>query len=693
VHGTGKLGIICGFLPGTRGLSKIMASKKILVTTGLPYANGPLHLGHILEQIIADIWVRVKRELGNTCHFVCGEDAHGTPVMLKAEAKGVKPSELAAQFQEQHANSSNKFNICFDNFHTTHSPENAAILEAVYKKLVANDDISERETLQAFDAAKGMFLPDRFIKGTCPKCGAENQHGDSCDVCGATYSTTELVNPVSVLSNTTPITKNSLHYFFKLPKYTEFLSNWLNSGSVQPEVANKLQEWLKSGLIEWDIARDAPYFGFPLPGIKDKYFYVWLDAPFGYMASFKNLCQRDSKIDFDEYWNSETTELHHFIGKDIVYFHTLFWPAILQATGYRNPTSVKVHGFLTVDGTKMSKSKGNFIMADAYAKHLDTECLRYYFAAKVSSGIEDIDFNLNDFILRVNADLVGKFINIGSRCAAFVNKQFDSLLADELPELNLWHEFQQRAADTIYPHYESLNFSKAIREVMLLADKANKYIDTQKPWQMIKTDPKLAHKVCSLGLNLFRLLALYLQPVVPRIAGDVGSFLQQEKLTVESCTKPLIGVKIAKYEPLLQRITKQQVDQMMEDTKVTETTSNVEKSESNFPAIKPEIDFADFAKCDLRIGKIIAAENVPEADKLLKLRIDVGDSEKQVFAGIKAFVTPESLIGKHTLVIVNLKPRKMRFGLSEGMLLVASGETGLYLLEPHTGAVAGMQVS
>lgn len=674
--------------------------RQILVTTALPYANGPLHLGHMVEQIQADIWVRFQRSKGHTCHFVCGEDAHGTPVMLQAEKKGIPPEKLVSDYQMSHHASLNAFNIAQDNFYTTHSEENKTIAREVYQKLKANGDITTREIKQAFDPEKEMFLPDRYVKGECPKCHATDQYGDSCEACGAHYSPTELINPISAVSGATPVEKTSTHYFFCLDKYQDLLETWTKEGHLQPEIVNKLNEWFEAGLQQWDISRDGPYFGFEIPDAPGKYFYVWMDAPFGYMASFKNLCDKDSSIDFETFWqpNSES-ELYHFIGKDIVYFHALFWPAMLKGSGFKTPNGIHVHGFLTVDGEKMSKSRGTFITADTYLRHLNPECLRYYFAAKLGDGIDDIDLNFEDFINRVNADLVGKYVNIASRCAGFIGKQFNHQLSEKISDETLLNDFIG-AGEQIAEHLQSRSFSRAVREIMQLADCANRYIDEKKPWILIKSEETRAeaHEVCSLGIHLFRLLTIYLQPILPIIAEAVGDFLNDSQLSWNDREKVLTGHTIQSYKPLLQRITQEQVTAMIEESKdIANESSNEPAKETHLTnnPIKPEITIDDFAKCDFRIAKIAHAESVPEAKKLIKLTLDLGGETRQVFAGIKSAFEPEDLIGKLTVMVANLAPRKMRFGLSEGMVLVASGKDkdGLFLLEPEDGAEPGMQVS
>jgi methionyl-tRNA synthetase len=678
--------------------------RKILVTAALPYANGPLHLGHMVEYIQPDIWVRFQRLIGNTCHFVCGDDAHGTPIMLRAEKQNMTPEALIANFYTEHTADLQAFNISFDNFYTTHSPENKALATAIYHKLLAGGDITKRTIKQAFDPIKNLFLPDRYVKGECPKCGTQDQYGDSCEQCGATYSPIELKNPLSVISGATPIEKESEHYFFCLDHYEAFLKEWTNNGHLQPEITKKLEEWFKSGLQQWDISRDAPYFGFEIPNAPGKYFYVWLDAPIGYMASFKNLCEKNSALSFEEYWNKDsTTELYHFIGKDIVYFHALFWPAVLTASGFRIPSNIFVHGFLTVNGQKMSKSRGTFINARTYLDHLNPEYLRYYFASKLGTGIDDIDFQMEDFVARINADLVGKLVNIASRCAGFITKQFNGQLSLRCSEPSLYQAFVA-AGDTLKTDFETREYNRAVREIMRLADIANRYIDDKKPWVLAKS-PDLqtdAWEVCSVGLNLFRLLMTYLKPILPTLAEKVEIFLNVE-LRWHDRKTPLTAHAIQPFEPLLHRIELKEVIAMSDASKAdlsentpksaTLPTTSDTTTPTNTKIAQNFISIEDFAKIDLRIAKIVNAEQVAEAQKLLKLTVDIGGETRQIFAGIKEAYEPEALIGKLTVVVANLAPRKMRFGISEGMVLAAGpGGRDLWILEPQAGAESGMRV-
>lgn len=693
-------------------------TRKMLVTSALPYANGSIHLGHLVEYIQTDIWVRFQKMQGHECYYVCADDAHGTPIMLRAQAEGITPEKLIGDTSIEHQADFKDFSVNFDNYHSTHSNENRFFAETIYNRLNDAGHISKRVISQAYDPEKEMFLPDRFIKGECPKCGAADQYGDNCEACGATYSPTELKNAVSAVSGAKPIEKDSEHYFFKLPDFESMLKEWTNSGHLQDEVNNKLKEWFDAGLREWDISRDAPYFGFEIPGSDNKFFYVWLDAPIGYIASFKNLCDSSfgikNNIDFDAFWESDSkTELYHFIGKDIIYFHGLFWPAILHGAGFRTPTAIFSHGFLTVDGQKMSKSRGTFIKARTYLNELNPEYLRYYFAAKLGSGVTDLDLNLEDFRLRVNSDLVGKVVNIASRCAGFIKKKFNSTLSDTISEPELFTRFAKAAAP-ISDHYEKREFSKAIREIMALADLANQYIDEKKPWQAIKEEGKEqeVHDVCSMGLNLFRQLIIYLSPVLPVMAEKTCDFLNIETMKWDDSQTPLIAHEIKKFKPLMMRVEEDKIQAMVdaskEELKIIEkpevdkkksstdqekaTTSNDPKKPLDEP-IAEMINFEDFAKIDLRIARIIKAEHVEKADKLLQLTLDLGGETRNVFAGIKSAYKPEDLEGKLTVMVANLAPRKMRFGISEGMVLAAGpGGKDLWILNPDEGAQPGMKV-
>tara|TARA_Y100000746_G_scaffold180422_1_gene158293 strand:- start:2226 stop:4256 length:2031 start_codon:yes stop_codon:yes gene_type:complete len=674
----------------------IMAQRKILITSALPYANGPTHLGHLLEYIQTDIWSRFQKLQGHEAYYVCADDAHGTPIMLNAQKQGITPEEMVKNVSIERQRDFADFNIKFDNYHSTHSQENKEFSELIYNRLNDAGHIKKHTISQLFDPEKGIFLPDRFVTGTCPTCKSEDQNGDSCDACGATYSPTELINPRSVMSGAEPILKDSEHYFFDLPAFESMLKEWLHSGTIQQEMANKLDEWFADGLQQWDISRDAPYFGFEIPNAPGKYFYVWLDAPIGYMASFKNLCDKQD-IDFDAFWQEGSdAELYHFIGKDIIYFHSLFWPAMLEGAQFRKPTNVFAHGFVTVNGAKMSKSKGTFIKARTYLDNLDPEFLRYYYAAKLNSGITDLDLNLEDFAQRVNSDLVGKVVNIASRCAGFITKKFDGKLSDTIMEPQLLAEFQNASA-TITEHYENREYSRAIREIMALADKANQFIDNAAPWVLIKDESKQeeAHQVCSLGLNLFRVLITYLKPVLPGMATNVEAFLNDE-LTWQGVQTALISHPINKFKPLMQRVEMDKVNKMVEESKES-LIAEKDKIDPNSPLAKEpiaaEIEFDDFAKVDLRVAKIAKAEHVEGADKLLKLTLDLGGETRQVFAGIKSAYAPEDIEGKLTVMVANLKPRKMRFGMSEGMVLAAGpGGKEIYILNPDDGSKPGMRV-
>ncbi|GMR16477.1 MAG: methionine--tRNA ligase [Gammaproteobacteria bacterium] len=671
--------------------------RTILVTSALPYANGAIHLGHMLEYVQTDIWVRFQKMRGHHCIYVCADDAHGTPIMLRAQNEGITPEQLIESSKQEHIADFKDFEIDVDNFHSTHSEENRELVEQIYCRLQQAGHIKCRTIKQLFDPEKQMFLPDRFIKGECPKCGAADQYGDNCESCGATYSPTELKNPRSAVSGATPVEKESEHYFFALKDFEDMLRDWIQSGQLQSSIINKLQEWFDAGLQDWDISRDDPYFGFKIPDTNNKYFYVWLDAPVGYMASFKNLCDRRDDLNFETYWNINSQhELYHFIGKDIAYFHTLFWPAMLEGSQYRKPTAVYIHGFLTVNATKMSKSRGTFIMARTYLDHLNPEYLRYYFAAKLGNGIEDIDLNLQDFSQRVNSDLVGKVVNIASRCAGFINKRFDATLSSINAEPELYQTFAD-AGESIALHFEQREYSRAVREIMALADKANQYIDENKPWILIKQEgmEEKVHQVCSVGINLFRVLICYLKPILPRTTLLSEAFLNIPPLQWTDISQPLGKHQINKFKPLMVRIEQEKIDKMVEVSKQNLTTT--EKTTPSSPLtndpIAEEINIEDFSKVDLRIAKITHAEHVEGADKLLKLTLDLGGISKNVFAGIKSAYTPEQLIGKHTVMVANLKPRKMRFGLSEGMVLAAGpGGKDLWILSPDEGAQAGMKV-
>ncbi|QJQ94236.1 MULTISPECIES: methionine--tRNA ligase [Halomonadaceae] len=674
------------------------AQRKILVTSALPYANGSIHLGHLLEYIQTDIWVRFQKSRGNECHYVCADDAHGTAIMLRAEMEGITSEQLIERVSREHQADFARFGVAFDNYHSTHSDENRVHSERIYKALRDAGHISTRDIEQMYDPVKGLFLADRFIKGTCPKCRTPDQYGDNCEACGATYTPAELIDPVSAISGVTPEVRSSTHYFFKLPDFEEFLKQWTRSGRVQTQIANKLQEWFEAGLNEWDISRDAPYFGFEIPDAPGKYFYVWLDAPIGYLASFQNLCDREG-IDFDAFWRKDSdAEVYHFIGKDIVYFHALFWPAMLEGAGMRTPTGVNCHGFVTVNGAKMSKSRGTFIKAETYAEHLNPEYLRYYFAAKLTSKVDDLDLNLEDFAARVNSDLVGKVVNIASRCAGFVNKLGNGRLSLHCAEPELVARFIA-AGDEIADDFEAREFGRAMRKVMELADEANTYIADKAPWALAKQEGREQEvlDICSVGINLFRQLMVYLAPVVPKMAEEARLFLTLDSLAWHTRQEVLLGHGIAKFKPLMTRIERDRIEAMIEASKEDLVEEQKLKDAPKGPLaeapIADEIAFDDFIKVDLRVARIAKAEYVEGADKLLKLTLDLGGETRTVFSGIRSAYAPEALEGRLTVMVANLAPRKMRFGLSEGMVLAAGNDDGIYLLEPHSGAEPGQRVT
>jgi methionyl-tRNA synthetase len=684
--------------------------RRLLVTSALPYANGAIHLGHLVEYIQTDIWVRFQKMLGHEVHYVCADDTHGTAIMLRAEKEGIMPETLIARVLEEHRRDFKGFRVEFDNYYTTHSEETRALSEDIYRRLQERGLIDVRSVEQFFDPVKSMFLPDRFIKGECPNCHAKDQYGDACEVCGTTYSPTDLIEPYSAVSGAKPVRKASDHYFFRLsdPKCREFLERWTQDGDhLQDEARNKIREWFEAGLNDWDISRDAPYFGFEIPDAPGKYFYVWLDAPIGYLGSFRNYAARQG-IDFDAFARpGRDTEMVHFIGKDILYFHALFWPAMLEFAGYRTPTKVYAHGFLTVDGAKMSKTRGTFITAGSYlALGLNPEWLRYYYAAKLGPTMEDLDLSLEDFVARVNSDLVGKLVNIASRCAGFVSKRFGGRLTapadnDVLTDL-------REAANAIAGYYETREFGKALREVMMLADRANQYVDREKPWDLAKrgpADPKL-HEVCTVALNMFRLLALYLKPVLPKLAADVESFLGVKPLAWHDAEALLPADHVINpYQHLMTRIDPKQVEALVAANreslqpaaiapqKHAEHQEHAAAKATEAPARAETISIEDFAKIDLRVARIVGADHVDGAEKLVKLTLDLGDGTRTVFAGIKSAYEPGQLVGRHAVVVANLAPRKMRFGTSEGMILAASGDgPGIFLVAPDSGAQPGMRV-
>jgi methionyl-tRNA synthetase len=681
-----------------------MSARQILVTNALPYANGPIHMGHLLGYIQADIWVRAMRAMGHDVIYVCADDAHGTAIMLRAEANGISAEQQIAEVQQQHERDFAGFAIGFDHYDSTHSTANQARSAEIYLKNRDAGHIAVRPVTQLYDPEKQMFLSDRFIKGACPKCAAEDQYGDSCEVCGSTYNATELKQPRSTLSGATPIEKSSDHYFFKLPNFSQYLQQWTrDSGRLPVSIANKLDEWFEAGLADWDISRDAPYFGFEIPDAPNKYFYVWVDAPIGYMSSFENYIQAQRpELKFEDYWQKDSPhEVYHFIGKDIVYFHALFWPAMLAGAGYRTPTGLFVNGFLTVNGQKMSKSRGTFIKAETYLEHLNPEYLRYYFASKLSDKVEDSDLNLDDFIQKVNSDLVGKVVNIASRCAKFINSNFGHRLSKDCSEPELLQSFID-AGDSIIQAYADREFSSAIRDIMALADRANQYIDEKKPWALIKDTQHLqqVHEVCSVGINLFRLLALYLAPVLPTLAQQVQQFLNLKHFDFASRHSVLLDHPIAQFQPLLQRVDKKAVDAMVDASKESLAAAPAVPASQSQPKVQTEptaassIAIDDFVKVDLRVAKVLQAHTVEGSDKLLQLTLDVGEAApRQVFSGIRANYQPDDLTDKLVVLVANLAPRKMRFGISNGMVLCAGHQDEVFIISPESGAKPGDKVS
>ena len=679
--------------------------RRILVTSALPYANGPLHLGHILEAVLTDIWVRFQKLRGHECYYVCADDTHGTPIMLKAQSEGLTPETLIAQVHADHQRDLNDMLIGMDNFGSTHSAENKTLCDRMY--LIQRDAgyIEQRSVRQAYDDAAKMFLPDRYVKGICPVCSTPDQYGDSCENCGSTYTPADLKNPISVVSGTAPVWRESEHYFFKLSAFEKDLSAWVGSGAVQESVARKLGEWFLQGLRDWDISRDAPYFGFEIPGAPGKYFYVWFDAPIGYLASFTQLCAR-ANLKFDDFFAVDSTaELYHFIGKDILYFHTLFWPAVLQASKMRRPTAVHAHGFLTVNGEKMSKSRGTFITARRYLQNFPAEYLRYYYAAKLGSGIDDMDMNLDEFATRLNSEIVGKLVNIASRCAGFITRTSASKLADHLADPDLYAHFVA-AGDAIAKSYEARDTSAAVRDIMALCDRANQYVDARKPWMLAKDANNAAEvqSVCTQALNLFRVLMIYLEPVLPTMAARACAFFREPAWSWSSANTPLLGSTISAYEPLAVRLDPKAVARLVEPespaappAKPTATNGGASDTATLAAAESVEgnlISIDEFLRVDLRVARILAAEFITGADKLLRLRLDVGElGEREIFAGIRAAYDPATLVGRLIVVVANLEPRKMRFGTSEGMMLAAGpGGKEIFALSPDSGAAPGMRV-
>ena len=682
-------------------------TRKILVTSALPYANGSIHLGHMVEHIQTDVWVRFQKLRGHECHYCCADDTHGTPVMLAAQKQGIAPEDMIAKVREEHLADFTGFFIGYDNYYSTHSPENKQFSQDIYRALKANGKIESRVIEQLFDPEKQMFLPDRFVKGECPKCHAQDQYGDNCEVCGTTYSPTELINPYSAVSGAKPELRESEHFFFKLGECADFLKAWTSGNNphdgkphLQPEALNKMKEWLGEGeettLSDWDISRDAPYFGFEIPDAPGKYFYVWLDAPVGYMASFKNLCDRIG-IDFDEYFKADSqTEMYHFIGKDILYFHALFWPAMLHFSGHRAPTGVYAHGFLTVDGQKMSKSRGTFITAKSYLEQgLNPEWMRYYIAAKLNSKIEDIDLNLQDFISRVNSDLVGKYVNIAARASGFIAKRFEGRLKDVADSALLAKLTAQ--SEAIAECYESREYAKALRDIMALADIVNEYVDANKPWELAKQEGQDArlHEVCSELINAFTMLTAYLAPVLPKVAENAAKFLNLEAITWANTRETLGEHAINKYEHLMQRVEQKQVDDLIEANKQSIQTTPAPVEDSKYEKVAEQASFDDFMKIDMRVAKVLNCEAVEGSTKLLKFDLDFGFEKRIIFSGIAAsYPNPAELNGRMVIAVANFAPRKMaKFGVSEGMILsAATAEGKLKLLDVDAGAQPGDKV-
>ena len=682
-------------------------TRKILVTSALPYANGSIHLGHMVEHIQTDVWVRFQKLRGHECHYCCADDTHGTPVMLAAQKQGIAPEDMIAKVREEHLADFTGFFIGYDNYYSTHSPENKQFSQDIYRALKANGKIESRVIEQLFDPEKQMFLPDRFVKGECPKCHAQDQYGDNCEVCGTTYSPTELINPYSAVSGAKPELRESEHFFFKLGECADFLKAWTSGNNphdgkphLQAEALNKMKEWLGEGeettLSDWDISRDAPYFGFEIPDAPGKYFYVWLDAPVGYMASFKNLCDRIS-IDFNEYFKADSqTEMYHFIGKDILYFHALFWPAMLHFSGHRAPTGVYAHGFLTVDGQKMSKSRGTFITAKSYLEQgLNPEWMRYYIAAKLNSKIEDIDLNLQDFISRVNSDLVGKYVNIAARASGFIAKRFEGRLKDVSGSLLL--QKLTAESDTIAEQYENREYARALRDIMALADAVNEYVDANKPWELAKQEgqDERLHEVCSELINAFTMLTAYLAPVLPQTAANAARFLNLDAITWANTRETLGEHAINKYEHLMQRVEQKQVDDLIEANKQSIQTTPAPVEDSKYEKVAEQASFDDFMKIDMRVAKVLNCEAVEGSTKLLKFDLDFGFEKRIIFSGIAAsYPNPAELNGRMVIAVANFAPRKMaKFGVSEGMILsAATAEGKLKLLDVDAGAQPGDKV-
>jgi methionyl-tRNA synthetase len=658
--------------------------KKILVTSALPYANGPIHLGHLVEYIQTDIWVRFNKSIGNTVAYICADDAHGTPIMLKAKEQGISPEELISITKKDHEKDFKKFFINFDKYSSTNSEKNKEFCENIFNKLNKSGHISQKTISQFYDEKEKMFLPDRYIKGTCPKCNAEDQYGDSCESCGATYSPTELINPTSVLSGTKPKTKDTNHFFFNLKNFKNYLIKWTKENNLQPAIKNKLDEWLNDNLNDWDITRDAPYFGFLIPNEKAKYFYVWMDAPIGYIAAFEEYSKENSEL-IGIWENENIGEIYHFIGKDIAYFHALFWPSILNGSGYRTPTGIFCHGFLTVDGKKMSKSRGTFIKASDYLKHLDPEYLRYYFASKLNDGIEDIDLNFEDFTKKINSDLVGKLINLASRCSSFLEKNSNFTLSEKLENDEKFKDFINQANE-VEKYYSNRKFSNAISKIMQMTDNANQYINQEKPWSL--KDIKKIQQISTQGLNYFRSLAILLSPIMPDLFEKTEIMFNEKNLKWENCFSPLLNKKIKKFTVLKTRIKDESIEQLKSNL-----INNSESSSKEESKMQNEIEYDIFSKTEIRIGEIITAEEIDGADKLLKLSVDIGDlGEREIFAGIKKFYEAKNLIGSKVLVVVNLKPKKMKFGTSSGMVLAADSEGEIIVIEANNKIKNGSRV-
>jgi len=665
-------------------------ARKIVVTSALPYANGPIHIGHLVEYIQTDIWVRFQKLCGNECLYFCADDTHGTPVMIRARDEGIEPEELIKRMNSEHIRDFDRFAVRFDNYYSTHSEENRQFSELIYNRAVANDSIAKRKVEQAYCENCDMWLPDRYIRGTCPRCKAENQYGDSCDACSGTHRSTELIDPVCASCSDTPVRRESEHYFFKLADYGDRLKSLIEAGHVQQSVLNKLDEWFKTGLRDWDISRDGPYFGFKIPGEENKFFYVWLDAPIGYMASCKNYCDKNG-LDFEKVWNSDEYELYHFIGKDIMYFHALFWPAMLISAKIKTADKLFVHGFLTVNGQKMSKSKGTFIKADTYLNHLDAEYLRYYYAAKLTAGIDDIDLNFEDFTAKINSELVGKLANLASRSGPMLTGKLDGQLGrlDRAGEKLI--RTLQGVKSSIATDFEQLNYAAALRTISALADECNRYVDQKQPWVTIKTDPEKTRITLTAVINAVRILTIYLKPVLPGYAGKIERFLNIAPLNFADVDSELENHRINKFERLVERVETKKIDAMIEESKQQNTKTN-QIAEPAEP-IGPQCSIEDFMKIDLRIAKVTVAEAVEGADKLLHLELDIGGIKKSVYAGIARAYKPEELIGKKVVCVANLKPRKMKFGLSEGMILAAGpGGSDIFMLSVDDGAKAGQKV-